>query len=104
MRYRIYNFAAGRIDLWATGLYRGKEIAAEAGIKEIKPVLLIKDVDHFLACNSKVPEHVVQTLNRAVETMRSDGSIKQISERYQDRIVKWRGPDFTSGEARRAPR
>jgi polar amino acid transport system substrate-binding protein len=87
-KLNVRKLAAGRIDLWATGLYRGKAIAAEAGIAEIKPVLVIKDVDHYLACNAKVPKDVVKALNRAVETMHGDGWIKKTSDRYQNSFVK----------------
>ena len=79
------KLAAGRIDLWATGLHRGKWIAAEANITNIKPVFLLKDVDHFLACNPKVSPELIQALSQAVETMRSDGVIKRISDQYQER-------------------
>jgi polar amino acid transport system substrate-binding protein len=81
----VKKLAAGRIDLWATGLHRGRRLAAEAHITSIKPVFVLKEVDHYLACNPQVPTELIKSLNQAVETMRSDGVIKKITDQYQER-------------------
>lgn len=80
--FNVKKLAAGRIDLWATGLARGKILAAEVGVTDLKPVFTIKEVEHFLACNLAVPEETIKSLNQAVSAMQQDGAIKKIYERY----------------------
>lgn len=40
---------AGRIDLWITGLYKGTDSPAPINNKAIKPVMIVRDVDYYLA-------------------------------------------------------
>jgi polar amino acid transport system substrate-binding protein len=87
-KHNLKKLAAGRIDLWATGLYRGRALATEEGITDIKPVYTIKEVDHYLACSPKTAESAVKALNHAVDTMRRDGWMKKVSERYQNPLLK----------------
>ncbi|GAB2879141.1 ABC transporter substrate-binding protein [Pseudoduganella ginsengisoli] len=78
----LNKLAAGRIDLWATGLFRGK-LVAQKGNVPIKPVFVIQEVDHYMACNLAVPYRMIEDLNKAVGTMWLDGSIKRLGENYQ---------------------
>jgi polar amino acid transport system substrate-binding protein len=87
-KYNVKKLAAGRIDLWATGLYRGKALAAEEGITDIKPVYTIKEVEHYLACSPKTADSAIKALNQAVDTMRADGWMKKIGEQYQSPVAK----------------
>ena len=82
----LAKLMAGRIDLWISGLYRGKELAAQVGIKNIKPVLVVREVDYFLACNPKVPDETVNALNQALQTLRKEGYVKTVTDRYADRM------------------
>ncbi|MES2259023.1 MAG: ABC transporter substrate-binding protein [Pseudomonadota bacterium] len=81
----LNKLAAGRIDLWATGYFRGKIVAGKGGVGDLKPVFVLQEVDHYLACHRKVPAYTVQALNQAVETMWRDGWMKKISDRYQEK-------------------
>ncbi|WP_161974748.1 substrate-binding periplasmic protein [Piscinibacter terrae] len=87
-KHNLKKLAAGRIDLWATGLHRGRALAAEEGITDIKPIYTLKEVDHYLACSPKTAESAVKALNQAVDTMRSDGWMKKIGEHYQSAVAK----------------
>ncbi|HYD59106.1 MAG TPA: ABC transporter substrate-binding protein [Noviherbaspirillum sp.] len=84
----VRKLAAGRIDLWATGLYRGKAIAADVGAKDIKPVLVFKEVDHYIACHPTTQEESIAALNQTVNRMRTDGWLKKITDQYHDRFFK----------------
>jgi polar amino acid transport system substrate-binding protein len=79
----LNKLMAGRIDLWATGYVRGKLIAAKARVGELKMAYVIKDVDHYLACNPKLPAAAIAALDAAILTMWQDGTARRISERYQ---------------------
>jgi len=79
----LNKLMAGRIDLWATGYARGKIIAAKARAGELKIAYVIKEVDHYLACNPKLPATVMAALDAAILTMMQDGTAKRISDRYQ---------------------
>ena len=80
----LNKLTAGRIDLWATGYYRGRIVATSAGAPLPKAVYVIKEVDHYLACNPKVGSGVIRELNAAVDAMWRDGWMKKTIERYQD--------------------
>jgi polar amino acid transport system substrate-binding protein len=82
----INKLAAGRIDLWATGYFRGKLVSNKASVP-IKQVFVIQEVDHYMACNLKVPEQSVKAMNKAVEAMWQDGWMKRINESYQKRFL-----------------
>lgn len=82
----LNKLAAGRIDLWATGYYRGKLVAKGSAV-DIKPVFVIQEVDHYLACHLKVPARQIKALNQAVAGMWQDGWMKRINERYESRSL-----------------
>jgi polar amino acid transport system substrate-binding protein len=79
----LQKLRAGRIDLWATGYFRGKLVARKGNVPGIKPVFVIREVDHYLACNLNVPAHAVKAMNEAVEGMWQDGWMKHLNELYQ---------------------
>lgn len=80
----LNKLIAGRIDLWATGFHRGMLIASKANAGVLKQAFVIQEVDHYLACNLKLPAETVVALNLAAEAMWHDGTMKKINERYQD--------------------
>ena len=73
---------AGRIDLWATGYFRGK-LVAKGSAETIKPVFVIHEVDHYLACHLKVPQRRIRALNQAVASMWQDGWMKRVNDKYE---------------------
>ncbi len=82
----LAKLMAGRIDLWISGLYRGKDLAAQVGIKNIKPVLVVREVEYFLACNPKTSEETLNTLNHALQALKKEGYVKAVTDRYADRM------------------
>lgn len=76
------KLAAGRIDLWISSLYGGRQMAATVGVSGIKPVLVFNEVDNYLACGPKVPMATVAVLQQALDEMRRDGTSKRITDSY----------------------
>jgi len=79
----------GRIDLWAASLRRGSTVLAQNGwTGKIVPVLNMKQVDLYLACNVSVPDALVARMNAAVDAMNRDGTMKKIDRKYE----AWQAP------------
>ncbi len=74
--------APGRIDLWITNAARAKVVAAQAGVKDIKPVFAVRDDDSYLACSPRTAAATIKALSSALESMKKDGTYNQIVERY----------------------
>lgn len=87
----VKKLASGRVQLWATGLARGTILAAEMGVQDIKPVFVIREVEHYMACPPAMSGTIVNQLNKALDTMRADGSARRIIDRYE-RAMSWPRP------------
>jgi polar amino acid transport system substrate-binding protein len=75
---------AGRIDLWVTGFYKGKQFATQNGSKSIKPVFIVRDVDYYLACNLQTPDVVITALSESLQALQKDGYDKTVTSRYAE--------------------
>lgn len=82
----LAKLLAGRIDLWIAGLYSRRNPADQTGSKAIKPVLIVRTVDYFLACHPKTSDTTIEALRKALQSLRADGSLKAVTERYADRL------------------
>lgn len=79
----------GRIDLWAASLRRGSIVYEQHGwMTKIVPVLNLKQVNVYLACNVSVPDTLVARMNAALAAMQRDGTIRKIDRSYDG----WRAP------------
>ena len=74
--------APGRIDLWITNAARAKVVAAQAGVKDIKPVFAVRDEDSYLACSPRTAAATIKALSGALESMKKDGTYRKIVDRY----------------------
>jgi len=74
--------APGRIDLWITNASRAKVVAAQAGVKDIKPVFAVRDDDSYLACSPRTAAATIKALSSALESMKKDGTYQKIIGRY----------------------
>lgn len=77
-----------RIDLWITSTYTARAMAREAGVAEIKPVLVAREVPLFIACNPATAPGVIKALSQALEAMRKDGALERIRAEYQRRFER----------------
>ena len=82
MSDNLRKLLAGHIDLWATGLKRGSYTAKIMGAK-IKPVLALRQVELYLACNRSTDDTVITRVNAVLADMRADGTIARLSLPYQ---------------------
>jgi polar amino acid transport system substrate-binding protein len=74
----------GRIDLWVASLRSGSTILARYGYdKQLVPLLVINQIDVYLACNRAVPDAVVARLNTAFESIARDGTGQRIERNYE---------------------
>ncbi|MCW5591601.1 MAG: transporter substrate-binding domain-containing protein [Burkholderiales bacterium] len=53
------------IDLWITSQATAKAMAATAGVKELKEVLVVKTQDLYLACNPRTEKAILDKLEAA---------------------------------------
>ncbi len=78
----LTKLVVGRIDLWISGLYKGKTL----GNKNIKPVFIVRDVDYYLACNPAMPAATLNALTQALQTLRAEGYVKAVTDKYAERM------------------
>ena len=71
-----------RIDLWATSAYGARRTAARANVKDIKLVINLSRIPLYLACGRNTSPQTVQTLGRAFQEARKDGTLKRITQQY----------------------
>jgi polar amino acid transport system substrate-binding protein len=76
----------GGIDLWISGLYAAPQVMAEAKVKDVVFVKTVKEEELYLACNPGVPAATLSSLQAALDAMKKDGTVKQITEPYLARF------------------
>ena len=75
-----------KIDLWVTGYYSGAHIAAKTGVKDVVPVWVFQSSENYLACNLGLPQATTDKLQKALDTMKRDGSHAAIIARYEAKV------------------
>jgi len=75
----------GRIDLWITNASRARLVAAQAGVKDIKPVYAVREDESYLACSPRTAANTIKALTSALESIKKDGTYKKIVERYENK-------------------
>ncbi len=78
----VSKLLKGQIDLWATTDPVGPYLAKQEGVSGLTTVLRFNDAQLFLALNKQTPDEVVNRLQKALNDMKSDGSIDAILRRY----------------------
>lgn len=74
---------AKRVDAWATSSVVGPYLAKTNGVKGIKKVLTFKKTVMSLACNKGISDDVINKLSKALEEVRSDGTMDKIRGNYK---------------------
>ncbi|MGY2290895.1 substrate-binding periplasmic protein [Pseudomonas sp. SDO528_S397] len=72
----------GQIDLWATGDPAGRYLARQEGVTGLKTVLRFNSAELYLGLNRNVPDDVVARLQSALDQLRQEGVVDQITARY----------------------
>jgi polar amino acid transport system substrate-binding protein len=80
----VNKLAGGRIDLWITPYYKGIELIKRSGQTNIHPILMVREVDYYLACNPGTSDDELEALSLALRTLNAEGFVKSTLDRYSD--------------------
>ncbi|MBL1271977.1 MAG: transporter substrate-binding domain-containing protein [Oceanospirillales bacterium] len=76
------RLALGQIDLWIAERLGGPYLASQQDIEGLVPVFSFNDVDLYLAMSPDTPDEVIEDLNKALETIRKNGTYDAIGTKY----------------------
>ena len=78
----VKKLVRGQIDLWATTDPVGRYLAKQEDVSGLNTVLRFNDAELYLALNKDTPDEVIERLQKALDEMRADGFIDDITENY----------------------
>lgn len=78
----VQKLVNGQIDLWATTDPVGRYLAKQEGVTGLQTVLRFNEAQLYLALNKDTPDEVVQRLQKALDQMRAEGVVEQITKNY----------------------
>ncbi|MGE8504056.1 amino acid ABC transporter substrate-binding protein (PAAT family) [Ectopseudomonas oleovorans] len=78
----VKKLVRGQIDLWATTDPVGRYLAKQEDVSGLNTVLRFNDAELYLALNKDTPDEVVERLQKALDELRSEGFIDDITENY----------------------
>lgn len=78
----VAKLMSGKIDLWATTDPVGRYLAKQEGASGLQVVLRFNSAELFLALNQETPDEVVQRLQKALDELRAEGFVDEITSNY----------------------
>ncbi|MFC5694196.1 substrate-binding periplasmic protein [Pseudomonas sp. GCM10022186] len=78
----VQKLLKGQIDLWATTDPVGRYLAKQEGVTGLQTVLRFNSAELYLAFNKDTPDEVIERLQKALDQMRSDGFVDEITQNY----------------------
>ena len=78
----VKKLTSGKIDLWATTDPVGRYLAKQEGVSGLNTVLRFNEAELYLALNKDTPDEVVQRLQKALDQMRNEGFIDEMTNNY----------------------
>ena len=78
----VKKLIGGKIDLWATTDPVGRYLAKQTGVSGLTTVLRFKDAELYLALNKDTPDEVVQRLQKALDELRAEGFVDEMTNSY----------------------
>lgn len=78
----INKLMNGDIDVWATTDPVGPYFAKSMGVTDLKVVLRFKSSQVYLALNKETPDVVVTKLQKAMDSIKADGTFDRINAKY----------------------
>ncbi|HBX54405.1 substrate-binding periplasmic protein [Pseudomonas sp. UBA2684] len=78
----VKKLLSGKIDLWATTDPVGRYLAKQEGVSGLTTVLRFNDAELYLALNKDTPDEVVQRLQKALDELRSEGFVDEMTNSY----------------------
>jgi polar amino acid transport system substrate-binding protein len=76
------------IDLWVTGYYAAKKVAAAAKVTDLKMVFVVREEDLYLACSPRTAKADIKKLSDALEAMTKEGLVKKTVDAYEKRFMQ----------------
>ena len=78
----IKKLLSGKIDLWATTDPVGRYLAKQDGVSGLTTVLRFNEAELYLALNKDTPDEVVERLQKALDELRAEGFIDEMTSNY----------------------
>ena len=78
----VKKLVRGQIDLWATTDPVGRYLAKQEDVSGLNTVLRFNDAELYLALNKDTPDEVIERLQKALDELRAEGYIDEITENY----------------------
>ncbi|MGQ7816828.1 substrate-binding periplasmic protein [Metapseudomonas furukawaii] len=78
----VKKLIKGQIDLWATTDPVGRYLAKQEGVSGLQTVLRFNSAELYLAFNKDTPDEVVERLQKALDQMRAEGIVDEITQNY----------------------
>ncbi|SFP59710.1 substrate-binding periplasmic protein [Pseudomonas borbori] len=78
----VQKLIKGQIDLWATTDPVGRYLAKQEGVSGLTTVLRFNEAELYLALNKDTPDEVVQRLQKALDELRSEGFVEEMTNSY----------------------
>ena len=78
----IKKLISGKIDLWATTDPVGRYLAKQDGVSGLTTVLRFNEAELYLALNKDTPDEVVERLQKALDELRAEGFIEEMTNNY----------------------
>ena len=78
----VKKLIKGQIDLWATTDPVGRYLAKQEGVTGLQTVLRFNDAELYLAFNKDTPDEVIERLQKALDQMRADGFVDEVTKNY----------------------
>ncbi len=78
----VSKLMEGKIDLWATTDPVGRYLAKQEGVSGLSTALRFNDAQLYLAMNVDTPDEVIERLQKALDEMRKDGFVDDVTNNY----------------------
>lgn len=78
----VQKLLKGQIDLWATTDPVGRYLAKQEGVSGLTTVLRFNEAELYLALNKDTPDEVVERLQKALDELRSEGFVDDMTSSY----------------------
>ncbi|MGH1486537.1 MAG: substrate-binding periplasmic protein [Cellvibrionaceae bacterium] len=79
----VLKLQRGRIDLWISGNLYGPYLAKQYGVDTLTEVYTVRKAQMYIAFNIKTPATIVDNLNNILESMRKEGFLDEVYQRYR---------------------
>lgn len=78
----IRKLQRGQIDLWATSDPVWRFYAREQGVDDLQTLLSFETSQLYLALNKDTPDEVIERLQKALDELRAEGFIEEMTNNY----------------------